>query len=827
MVRHEQSQVKDADVLFVTPGTALRMFDKEPLSSRSQSPPSDDYPSIFDFETIIIDEFHERSMENDLLLATLKSLQKTGRNTSDVFHLVIMSATIDVENISQWIGAEKLEGEGRQYPVEILHLSGKDVPSVPSMRGVESRVTDGVNKALQETPEGDILVFLPGKGEIEKCKKEIARVMDLPIIVLHGGLSPKEQDLAFRQSRQRRVILATNVAESSVTLPWVRAVVDSGLEKRTIYRHTRSVLSLMPISQESADQRAGRAGRLGPGTAIRLWDKKGVLRPSTPPEIVREDLDSLLLKGATLERSLQSLKRGYSKQPSHSTGPSLPTGPRKQAQSHISSGSLSSSESPASFGIFEPSDFLQPPDPRALEAALNRLVQMNLLDKEGHLTETGERAARYPTDPMLSILLVEALRVTTKSSSNNTGLLSDTLDLVASLSVQGPFFRQGPYGKIERKFVQTAPDKTSEPLPGFTQKETEEIRNISCDGVARIRAMRGDPLLVRMAHESHLKEARLIKTRLTKLINSEGSLRFRLCDSDYNAPIDGSRLAELAAKTIPQCAFIQRGKQFGGPGMEVTLSPHSFVKPDVSAIAVLDIHSTRTKGFRATHIATCCLPLSPRDLAIFGLADRKLISIYKLTNSKKPSKKFNLNQGSISIKNLLGKWSFVYGDREIHTEEKPLKNSDSLDAAAVLIQQGSVLPGAYDSLTKALNETELFFRARSMTPPRNLEPQAWLASKLQELGLQTLEDLNLITSEDIMPALVDELEMESFRKDHPTSLRLMDRTLSVEYDFTHRKIYLIHESGRQSPPPSLFQLPKWPKWQIVYQVHSRKWNLGK
>ena len=338
-VRHER-QDPDAQVLFVTPGVATRLLASGEVAR---------------FDAVVVDELHERRMDVDLLLSLLREQRARPGRALD---LVVMSATLDTARVARWLGAAQLEGKARTYPVERHHLGDVDVPSA---RGLDGRVVTGVRQALKLAADGDVLVFLPGKGEIRDAERALGAALPNPVLPLHAALPKREQDRVFEPSDARRVILATNVAESSVTIPSVRAVVDSGLERRTSYRQARSVLSLAPISAQSATQRAGRAGRVAPGVAVQLWSAGGILRPDTPPEIQREDLDPLVLMAGHLGRRLGEL------------------------------------------------DLLDPPEGPALEAALARLSRMGLVDETGALTPRGHRAARLPVDPLLAALCLAAL----------------------------------------------------------------------------------------------------------------------------------------------------------------------------------------------------------------------------------------------------------------------------------------------------------------------------------------------------------------------------------------------------------------------------------
>ena len=179
-----------------------------------------------------------------------------------------MSATIDAEKFARFLGGKSLSAEGKAYPVDVRYLGGVTVPTAWKL---EERVERGVRRALRET-DGNILVFLPGKGEIAACLDELRHLRNVEILPLHGDLPMAEQDMVFEEIAHRRVILSTNVAETSITLPGVTAVIDTGLVRQRIHQAQRVVLSLCPISQASAEQRRGRAGRLMPGVCYRLWE---------------------------------------------------------------------------------------------------------------------------------------------------------------------------------------------------------------------------------------------------------------------------------------------------------------------------------------------------------------------------------------------------------------------------------------------------------------------------------------------------------------------------------------------------------------------------
>ena len=252
-----------------------------------------DDPSLEGIAAIVLDEFHERSVHADVALALVRTIQKELRPD---LHLVVMSATLDAEPIARWLdGAPTLHVPGRTYPIDVSWLD------VPDDRSLPVKTAAAVRRALA-TGLGDVLVFLPGVGEIIRTAEALsglASEQGLAVLPLHGELRPEEQDAALGPSARRKVILATNVAETSLTVPGVTMVIDSGLAKIAAFDADTGLdrLEMKRISKASATQRAGRAGRLGPGRAFRLWTKneEAAMPPFEIPEIRRVDMAPVAL----------------------------------------------------------------------------------------------------------------------------------------------------------------------------------------------------------------------------------------------------------------------------------------------------------------------------------------------------------------------------------------------------------------------------------------------------------------------------------------------------------------------------------------------------
>ncbi|MDQ6647075.1 MAG: ATP-dependent helicase HrpB, partial [Pseudomonadota bacterium] len=287
----------------VSAATRIEVVTEGILTSLLQSD-----PELTGIGLIVFDEFHERHLAGDLGAALALDVQATLRPE---LRLLVMSATLDGERIARWLDAPYLSSPGRSFPVRIEH------PPARPRESIEHHLARVVRQALQDT-DGDVLGFLPGRREIARCQATLLKTLDrddVEVFALHGELSLAEQQAALapaeagvRPAPVRRIVLATNVAESSITLPGIRAVVDTGLAREPRFDPNSgfSRLETVSISQASADQRAGRAGRVAEGTAYRLWPQSQRLEPSRRPEISQAELSSLSLElaawGVTTDR---------------------------------------------------------------------------------------------------------------------------------------------------------------------------------------------------------------------------------------------------------------------------------------------------------------------------------------------------------------------------------------------------------------------------------------------------------------------------------------------------------------------------------------------
>jgi ATP-dependent helicase HrpB len=270
-----------------SPHTRLRFLTEGVLTRRFLSD-----PQLKGVDAVVLDEFHERHLESDLALALLKRLQKSRHD----LRLVVMSATLEADPVAQFFGGcPILRSEGRLFDLSIRHQPYSPAP-------LEVRVKDAVELVVTDSNGGDILTFLPGAAEIRRAMRaceSIARRAGLLMLPLHGSLPPKDQDLAVAPASQRKLILATNVAESSITIDGVSTVIDSGLARFAAFSPWSGLptLHVARISKASAKQRAGRAGRTGAGRVIRLYSEEDYSRrpENDTPEILRSDLSQLCL----------------------------------------------------------------------------------------------------------------------------------------------------------------------------------------------------------------------------------------------------------------------------------------------------------------------------------------------------------------------------------------------------------------------------------------------------------------------------------------------------------------------------------------------------
>ena len=406
-VRFTDTLMKGASVKLMTDGILLAETQTDPLLKQ--------------YDTIIIDEAHERSLNIDFLLGYLKQMLPRRPDLK----LIITSATIDADRFARHFGSEEkpapvIEVSGRLYPVEVRYRpierpveQPKTVDGVlsPAQKQREQRdLIDAVVDAVDELAHigsGDVLVFLPGEREIREAAEALRKrhPPHVEILPLYARLSAQEQERIFHSTNARRIVLATNVAETSLTVPGIRFVVDTGVArvKRYSYRNKVEQLQVEAIAQSSANQRAGRCGRVAAGVCIRLYDEQDyALRPKfTDPEILRSSLASVILR-------MKSLK----------------------------------------LADVETFPFVEPPQGRAIADGYQLLQELGALDDNNQLTPTGRQLAQLPLDPRVGRMILAA---------KENVCLSEMLIIASALSVQDPRDRpmeaQDAADNAHKKFV--------------------------------------------------------------------------------------------------------------------------------------------------------------------------------------------------------------------------------------------------------------------------------------------------------------------------------------------------------------------------------------
>jgi ATP-dependent helicase HrpA len=362
----------------LSPQTLIKLMTDGILLAETQGD-----PELRQYDSIIVDEAHERSVNIDFLLGYLKQLLA---RRSDL-KVVVTSATIDAERFSRHFdGAPVIEVSGRLYPVEVRYRPVAGDEEDTTRDEEEQALADAVDEACREGG-GDVLVFLPGEREIRDTAELLRkRKLKGELLPLYSRLSAEEQDRVFKPGRERRIVLATNVAETSLTVPGIRYVIDTGFAriKRYSYRNKVEMLRVEPVSQAAAKQRAGRCGRVANGVCIRLYSEEDFAKrpPYTDPELLRSSLAAVILRAKSL-----------------------------------------------ALDEVENFPFLDPPSPRAIADGYALLHELNAVDERNELTQVGRELARLPLDPRVARMLV---------AGRAEACLDEVLVIAAALSVQDP-----------------------------------------------------------------------------------------------------------------------------------------------------------------------------------------------------------------------------------------------------------------------------------------------------------------------------------------------------------------------------------------------------
>ncbi|CAM3459278.1 helicase-related protein [Shewanella violacea] len=740
-IRFDSTVTDDTQVAFVTPGIALRWLQETGLAS---------------FTTVIIDEFHERRWDTDLLLAMLKLKALS----SPEFRLILTSATIDGERLTRYLGktAGRLVAEGKRFHVELKYQASES-HHLPDIRGVEQGVKTAVSGLLQQT-DGDILVFLPGKreiqGAIQICQPLVlASGKPLELLALHGGISPVEQKKILQQAEHQRIIFATNVAETSLTIPGVTAVVDSGLERRTHQRNGRTVLSLARISKASCAQRMGRAGRTQNGICIRLWGQSAPMEAMTPPELQREELVEPMLAAACCGYKLSEL------------------------------------------------EFVDDLPVKSLAIAEQKLLAMGAIDADGQITPHGKKLSPLPIDTQFAHL------ISAMPDDTCRGLM---VDLAAALSV--------PHGLFKL------------PTSEFDLKLLSEWEPLGCDAFTLIKIVR-DKLPDFLAdadagyvHKGARKEARMLAAQIRSAL---GLQTIEQSDALASKDIELRQRWLLAViKAAPELAYVRREKRITALGNGFSEAQIGRVsrfcseiktvdgKESALAAVIFDLHSIAGKGAKQTlNLASCMAPIS------FDLLLEAKLGEERLGDSKEKGQSHKLVVDTF------------YAGRVIGSRLKQVEGEQAIEAIVRSISVGRQFKGLSQRLKNdiaawniwlALGKAKEQFTESGLVNSLGEEPlvfDVYLMERLNELGVESFDDLQLIEADDLLFEGIPDWQREEFDTLYPTKLILADLKLNVEYLPKRKLVTLVYANGSRKTGPKRWELPRWQGWKIQYKKASR------
>ncbi|WP_163936350.1 helicase-related protein [Paraferrimonas sp. SM1919] len=699
-IRFENHVTANTQLAFVTPGVALSWLADNNLQ---------------DFDVVMIDEFHERRWDTDLLLAILKQKQS--------HKLLLTSATINAQALTRYIDGQYLFSEGKRFSVELKHLA-KDDLQLPSNHNLEQRVATAVDQALAET-QGDVLVFLPGKKELASCQ-QACQHFGISSFPLHGGIESDIQQQILSPANERRIIFATNVAETSLTIEGVTAVVDSGLERRTIQRNGRNVLSLERISMASAKQRLGRAGRVQAGVCYRLWGQAAPLDAHTDSELMRQELLEPMLAAANNGFELASL------------------------------------------------EFLDSLKPKTLEIAKQALLSLSAIDSQGQITEHGKRLGPLPIDAIFAHLL---------SSMPDLDCTQLMIDCIAVMSTPGRLYQL--------------------PNDPYDIDQLQQWQHFDCDAYTQIKLLReGAPDCLKVNHEV-LREARTFAKQLRLALDIP--LLSKQLSKDSSKLLTNTQLRErwilALLKAHPQMAFVRREKRqqaLANGIQEVQIGRDSrfeIAKETHPSAIVLNIHSVPGRGVKQTlNLATVLIPVSLQLLCKAELGQEQL--------------------------NADGKLERIYAGRVIGVRQAQLNSQHTGQLVLQQILSGERYAGLAEQLQQDIASYNLWLKVTGeQGTATSLE--AHLSHTISELGIETMDDLELVEADDFAFAGIPDWQKSEFMETYPLALTLAELKLTVEYFPAAKRVVVHYASGTRKAGPKRWELPRFNGWRVQYRKASK------
>lgn len=526
-------------------------------------------PGLEGVAAVLFDEAHERNLDTDIAIALCLDLQ---RGLRPELRLLAMSATLDGAAFAGLLGAPVIESQGRAFPVQVRHRPRE----LPDLRALPEAMAGSIREALREHP-GDLLAFLPGWSEIRRTAERLAG-LDAEVLPLHGELPPAEQDRALAPSTRRKVVLATSIAETSLTVPGVRIVVDGGFRRAPSLDPSSGLsrLTTQRISRAAAEQRAGRAGRTAPGVAIRLWTE--ALHRGLPlqerPEILEAELSSFALDCAA-------------------------------------------------WGA-EPSDLalLDAPPAGTLAAARALLRALDALDPDGRITETGRRMARLGTHPRFARMMLAAADEGERAMAADLAALLEERDPIrdreapADIGLRLGLLHGADHADADRPTVariaraaaqhrrrlgvpaRALPGGDAGPLLAAGFPDRVAIRRGALEGAFRLAGLDGAGPAARLSGTDPMRRAPLLIAAQLDLMGTEARIRMA-------APLD---LATLEARFPQRLAWVEgvvfdartggvaaRRRRMFGPLVLEEAPPQ---RPDPAAMAAALARAAAERGLR-------------------------------------------------------------------------------------------------------------------------------------------------------------------------------------------------------------------------------------
>ncbi|MEM0970112.1 MAG: helicase-related protein, partial [Verrucomicrobiota bacterium] len=724
---------------------------------------------------VLLDEFHERGWELDLTATILRQNALTGRQS---LPLVITSATLEADAVASNFEADRLEASGRTFPVSLSHTVE---PSHPSSSWLDQRVVDGVETTLSRGLDGDILVFLPGMGEIASCEKALAPLtqrQDLELVRVHGTLPTDRIAKALAtKTHHRRVFLATNVAETSLTIPGVTTVIDSGLARMRTHRAGRSSLVLTSISHAAMEQRRGRAGRVAPGHCVRLWSAQFQPPASTTPEISRIELDDLVLTAAAC--GLQGAP-------------------------------------------FDEAPWPTPPPAFALANARQRLRDLGALDDLHEITPFGRQLLALPVSAHEARLLVDP-----------PSHLSATLcDLVALLQARGDLLL--PAHQLPPQHREDILDSRASLLQGITDEATANLHLLR-HGHGREHGL----------HASALQDARRIATQLRSLLGcdvidptrdptaraSRTALATFLLQRWPEAAFVLRQRVLTKAKKGTEKRNSSKGDPWGNGDVELTVRSYPLWENETSSgpwpVAGLLLSQEWISGSSSSvlGIGGLLLPCTYEQLADLGFGELQPSEIH-LSKAKSHHPRI-----SATLERTLAGVT-------LRTEQAPLTGAELRTAAAELISQQRLLTDAGRLAASDVHLAHILLhwpKSSPDAPPQRPQPaslpdslETLLESRLTSLGVEACEDFQLLSPEDFRLDLEGLFglfpnQIEDLRAEFPPTWTFEGALFRCHVEAAKRLVTLLPADSRsgKAPPPEAWALPSFHGFRVQYQKASR------